>query len=130
VEPIERVWVDDGEMRRPLGQKGVVVLLSKYYFLSQERGNRPGNYRLCPPGVDKGQGARPGNSCFDTYSSVCQCLESDSRFCNQPEMVELVKEFRSCDKVLDGLKSTRGGVRFATVEDLVTYIKYRAKCSP
>jgi hypothetical protein len=57
---------------------------------------------------------------------VCQCLECDRRY-HQPEIVELVKDFHGCEEVLNELKSVKGGMRFASVEDLVKYLKDRAK---
>lgn len=53
---------------------------------------------------------------------VLQCLESDERYCFQPETKKLVRLFQECEKELQRLKSEYVDKKFASVDDLVSHL--------
>ncbi|KAG7349165.1 hypothetical protein IV203_011762 [Nitzschia inconspicua] len=96
---------------------------------TMDRGNRPGDWYICPPGVVRGQGASPRKDFFDSIPLVRNCLVSDERYCCQPEIKKIVRLFQECEKELQALKSgEKQGfvVKFAQMDDLISYVKNRA----
>jgi hypothetical protein len=95
-----------------------------------DRGNRPNDLYFCPPGVQrKGCGFKPRVDFFDSTSLVLECLEKDPRYCNQPQIVKIVNEYKKIDPALITLKAMgRKGPKFVQTEDMIAYLKKAAEC--
>ena len=89
-----------------------------------ERGNRTGDWYLCPPGVMRGKGFKPRIDYFDSIPLVRQCLESDARYCNQAEIVDLVSEAKKLGKLLRRVKEQGEKIpNFTSERELRTFFK-------
>ncbi|KAL3910313.1 MAG: hypothetical protein SGILL_007741, partial [Bacillariaceae sp.] len=94
---------------------------------TMDTGNRPQDFYLCPPGVIRGGGFKPRVDFFDSIPLVKQCLESDTRYCNQPEIIALVKEAKQLEAELVKLKKSKEKLpKFASKEELLGYLKTKA----
>jgi hypothetical protein len=72
-----------------------------------ERGNRPNDWYLLPPGVSRGKGFKPRVDFFDSAPLVINCLKTDTRYCNLPVIKMIMEEYGKCQVELEKMKSSK-----------------------
>ena len=72
-----------------------------------ERGNRPNDWYLLPPGVQRGKGFKPRIDFFDSAPLVINCLKTDIRYCHQPVIKSIMEEYGKCQAEFEKMKSLK-----------------------
>ena len=92
---------------------------------SVARGNRPNDWYICPPGVERGKGFKLRVDFFDSATLVIQCLQTDKRYCNLPAIKSVLFEYRSYLNAYDELRSSKDKKELKKLkgEDIVNHLK-------
>ena len=95
-----------------------------------ERGNRPGDWYLLPPGVVRGRGFKPRVDFFDSAPLVINCLKTDTRYCNLPEIKSIMAEYRECQVRYEEMKASKS-IKLKTLSniEIVEYLRGDAGAS-
>lgn len=89
-------------------------------------GNRPSDFYLLPPGVQRGKNFKPRVDFFDSAPLVIKCLTNDQRYCNLPEIKSIMKEYRMCQEELEQMISSKNKeYKALSSEKIVEYLRHK-----
>lgn len=93
-----------------------------------EYGNRAHDWYLLPPGVQRGKGFKPRVDFFDSAPLVINCLKTDKRYCNLPEIKLVMEEYGKCQFALDSMKSSKSQeLKTLSNTEKVDYLRKKVK---
>jgi hypothetical protein len=89
-----------------------------------ERGGRPNDWYLLPPGVSRGKGSKSRVDFFDSAPLVINCLKTDTRYCNQPLIKSIMEEYGKCQIEFEKMKLSRSKeLKSLSSKDMVKYLR-------
>lgn len=89
-----------------------------------DRGNRPNDWYLLPPGVSRGKGFKNRIDFFDSAPLVINCLKTDTRYCNQPAIKLIMKKYLMCQIEFDKMKSAKSrALKTLSSKEIVEHLK-------
>ncbi len=94
-----------------------------------EYGNRAHDWYLLPPGVRRGTGCKPRIDFFDSAPLVINCLKTDKRYCNLPEIKLVMEEYGKCQFEFESMKSSKNK-ELKTLSNKEIVEKLRKKVKP
>merc|ERR1711935_202524 len=103
---------------------GILIDRLKELGWNVDRGNRPNDWYLLPPGVSRGKGFKNRIDFFDSAPLVINCLKTDTRYCNQPAIKSIMKEYLMCQIEFDKMKSVKSrALKTLSSKEIVEHLK-------